>query len=58
MAIRVVSTRRESDEACAAFMFKKRECSLFPNKELKSEKELFQELLENILVVCKSDFFS
>ena len=38
-------------------MFKKRECSLFPNKELKSENKLFEELLENVLVVCKSGFF-
>ena len=42
----------------AASKFKKKESSLFPNKELKSENKLFQELLENVLVICKSWSFS
>jgi len=41
----------------AASKFKKKESSLFSNKELKSENKLFQEFLKNILVVCKSGFF-
>ena len=58
VAIRVVSTRRESDGSLLRLQSsRKKRKFLFPNKELKSENKLFLELLENVLVVCKSDFF-
>ena len=44
VAIRVVSTRRESDKLDAASLFKKRESSLFQIKNLKIKTSWFKEL--------------
>ena len=57
VAIRVVSTRRESDESLIQLLCSRKEKVFVSNKELENENKLFQELFENDLVVCKSGSF-
>ena len=58
MVIRVVSTRRKSDESfVAASLFKVKKEFLISNKELKKKTSVVSRIIWIDLMVCKSDFF-